>query len=120
MSKGLFAGVFYLFLFGPLLLLPLTWLKRSRNPQSRFSSAILVLTSISYGYLLLAIPFKAVLLGTDYSDRLFATVNVGTALTFALFCLTAFGKTPTRRLLMASTFAVSVAWFLVGAINTAV
>ena len=116
----IFAGIFYLFLFGPLVLLPLTWLKHCRNGQSGFSSAILWLTSISYGYLLTAMWFKAALLGTDYSDRLFATVQAGTALTFVFFLLAAFRKSAHRLLLMASALTVCLAWFLVWAINTAV
>lgn len=116
----LFAGVFCLSLFAPLLLIPLAWLKLDRNRQSAYSSAILALTSLSYGYLALAMWFKAALLGTDYSDRLFVTVQVGTAFSFILFLLAAVQKSPNRSLLLGSTFTVSLAWFLVWAINTAV
>ena len=45
------------------------------------------LTSLSYGYLLVALLFRSALLGGDYSNRLFSTVGVNTVLTFVLFIL---------------------------------
>lgn len=80
-------------------------------------AVILLLTSFSYGYLLLAIFFKSAMLGPDYSDRAFLTLQSGAALNFVLFSIAAFLKSQLRILLLGTTFTVGLAWLLVFAIN---
>jgi hypothetical protein len=73
--------------------------------------------SLSYGFLLAALAFKSTLLGPDYSDRLFLTVQAQSASGFILFLL-ALRKSPVRVLLASSALTISLAWFLIWAINT--
>lgn len=118
----IFTVIYFLSLFGPVLLLLVGWWKHySRKiPLPIPSFVVLLLTSISYAYLLLALVLKAVLLGPDYSDRLFLTVQTGAALNFLLSIATIFIETSILLLLIATSFTVGLAWFLVWAINTAV
>jgi len=67
-----------------------------------------------------ALLFRSTFLGADYSERLFTTVGVNTAITFCLFVCAAALKSQVRLLLSITAFAISLAWFLVWAINTAV
>ncbi len=82
--------------------------------------AIAALAALSYGYLLAALFYKSALLGADYSERLFITVQVSTAFTFVLLILALVRKSPVRSLLACTTLTISWAWFLVWAINTTV
>jgi|GEM_PF-3605606 hypothetical protein len=115
----LFVCVYYLSLFGPLLLLPIVWSKMFSLQKSAFAMTITTLLSLSYGFLLAALAFKSTLLGPDYSDRLFLTVQAQSASGFILFLL-ALRKSPVRVLLASSALTISLAWFLIWAINTTV
>ena len=115
-----FDAVFYLSLFSPLLLLTLTWHRLLSQQHGKYSLTITVLASLSYGYLLAALLFKPILLGADYSDRLFITVQANTGFTFVLFLIAVFRKSPSRSLLACSVFILSVAWFLLWVVNAAV
>jgi hypothetical protein len=118
-AMWLFVCVYYLSLFGPLLLLPIVWSKMFSLQKSAFAMTITTLLSLSYGFLLAALAFKSTLLGPDYSDRLFLTVQAQSASGFILFLL-ALRKSPVRVLLASSALTISLAWFLIWAINTTV
>jgi hypothetical protein len=60
------------------------------------------------------------MLGPDYSERLFLTVQVHTAFDFGLFVLALLRKSSARKLLACSSLVVSLAWLFVWAVNTAV
>jgi len=110
----------YLLLFGPLLLLALVWRGLLSGRKTRFALAIAGSVSLCYGYLLAAFLFKAVVLGPDYSDRLFLTAQLNTGFAFVLFVVAILRKSPGRGQLACAALAVSIAWFYVLAINTAV
>jgi hypothetical protein len=119
-GKAIFVALYCLALLSPLPLLALLWRKVLAHDKSNFTEAIAVLASISYGSLLAGLMYKSTLLGPDYSDRLFITLQANTAFTFALFVLALFRRSPARTLLTCSVFSLTLAWFLVLAINTTV
>jgi hypothetical protein len=91
----------------------------SRHPD-RVAVAVATLVSLSYGYLIAAMHFRSTLLGGDYSHRLFATVELNTALTFGLFLIGVVRRSSSRLLLACTSLTTSMAWFLVWAVNSAV
>jgi hypothetical protein len=111
---------FYSALFSPALVLMFLWRKLRLFQRSKYGIAIAGLASVSYGYLLAALMYKSVLLGPDYSARLFLTVEVNTAATLALSVMAVVRRSPVRTLLTCSTLMISFAWFFVWAINTTV
>jgi hypothetical protein len=113
-------AIYFLGLFAPLPLLTLTWLRLRSCAKSKYITVIAILASGSYAYLMAALISKRVLLGADYSSRLFTTVAVNTFATLALSVLAFFRKSPIRPLLVFSSLTTSFAWFLVWAINTIV
>jgi hypothetical protein len=60
------------------------------------------------------------LLGRDYSDRLFITIETNTAPAFGLFVLAVILKSPVRPLLAFTVFVIGLAWFLLWVVNAAV
>jgi hypothetical protein len=115
-----FTMVYFVSLFGPVLLLAFLWRRLSSQESDVTAVATAALVSISYGYLLGALLFRSALLGGDYSERLFATVETNTALSLCLFILAVVRKSTCRPLLAGSALVVSVAWFLIWAVNAAV
>lgn len=111
---------FYSALFSPLLLLTFLWRKFRLFQRSKYGISIAALASISYGYLLAAVMYKSILLGPDYSGRLFLTVEVNTAATLTLAAMAILRRSPVRKLLACSALMISFAWFFVWAINTTV
>jgi hypothetical protein len=78
-------------------------------------TVIAILASASYVYFMAAFISKRMLLGADYSSRLFTTVEVNTFATLALSVLAFFRRSPVRPLLVSSIVTTSFAWFLVWA-----
>jgi len=111
---------FYTLLFSRLLLLPLTWRKLRPFTENRYAVVIVAATSFSYSYLIAALLARRMMLGPDYSERLFLTVQAHTAFDFGLFVFAILRKSSARKLLACSSLVVSVAWLFVWAINTAV
>jgi hypothetical protein len=112
-------GVYFL-LLDPLILLAVVWRGLLSGRTTRFARAVAGLVSLSHGYLLTAFLFKAVVLGPDYGDRLFLTAQLNTGFAFVLFVVAILRKYPGRGPLACAALAVSVGWFYVLAINTAV
>jgi predicted permease len=55
-----FAAVFYVLLFGPLVLFVFLWKKLLSQTRDRTSIATAALISLSYGYLMAALVFRSV------------------------------------------------------------
>ncbi len=116
----LFAALYDTSLFGPIVLLALLWRSLLSRRKEKAALAVATIVSLSYGYLMLALLFRSALLGGDYSDRLFATVQTNTALAFCLFIFAVLRKSPSRWLLASAAFTTSLAWFLVWVVNATV
>src|SRR5262249_44185463 len=99
-----FTAIFYVSLFAPLVLLLILWKKLTPRAGDRITVATAIVVSLSYGYLMASLIFRSVFLGGDYSDRLFATVEVNTAITFVLFVVALIRKSAMRALLACSAF----------------
>jgi hypothetical protein len=119
-EKAVFVALYCLALLSPLPFLAFLWRKVLSHDKSNFIVAVAGLASISYCYLLAGLMYKPTLLGPDYSDRLFITLEANTAFTLGLFVLALFRRSPVRNLLTCSVFSLTLAWFLVLAINTTV
>jgi len=115
-----FAAVFYFLLFTPSVMLGFVWHKLFSLHGNKVGVAIAALASVSYVYLVAALLFRSMLLGQDYSNRLFITVEANAALAFCLSILAGVRKSPVRVLLACTAFTISLAWFLVWAVNAAV
>lgn len=115
----IFAVVYYLSLFGPLFLLGIAWCKLP-SLKRRFEVTVLALISLSYCYLMAALLSRSTFLGPDYGNRLFATVETNTAVSFCLFLVAGIRKSSIRLLLALGAFIVTLAWFLVWVVNAAV
>jgi hypothetical protein len=115
-----FAAFLYTSLFGPIVLLALLWKRLSSWRKERAAFTIAILVSLSYGYLMLGLLFKSALLGSDYRNRLFATLQTNTALAFCLFLLAVLRKSSSRLLLASAAFTTSLAWYLIWVVNAAV
>jgi hypothetical protein len=111
-------AVIYLLLFSPLLLLVFVWRGLMSGRKTWFVVVMAGLVSLCYGYLLSALLFKTVILGPDYSDRLFLTAQFNTGFALVLFVLAILRRSPERGLLACTALTVST-WFCV-AINTSV
>jgi hypothetical protein len=116
----LFTAVYYLALFGPLLLLTFVWRKLLSSTTDKTVVVIATLISLTYAYLMAALFFRSALLGGDYSKRLFVTVQMNTLFALCLSILSVIWKSPIRALLTCSALAITLAWFLVWVVNATV
>jgi len=82
-----FEVVFYLSFLSPVILLSIVWVSLLLRQKSKFAVAIAALASSSYGYLMAALVFRSILLGEDYSQRLFITIYTNAGVAFCLFVL---------------------------------
>ncbi len=103
--------------FAPLLLLPVMWLKLRARPKGKYIMGIAVLASVSYGFLMAVLTSKSVLLGPEYSSRLFITAGVNAFANLALSVVALVRKSPVRILLASTSLIISVDWFYVLLIN---
>lgn len=118
---GFFVSFYYLALFGPLLLLPLTWLVVRRSPGTRTTYLLLSLLTVSYLHMIAALQWREVFLGTSYSDRLYLTLDAHLVVTFAIFVCFLGGASPKSSCLPALCAAwISLAWLLIRAVNSVV
>ncbi len=97
----------------PLPLLAIAWNRSDRRPiEYAFStlSAVLFLSAAVRS-------LKLALLGTDYSDRLFATIGINL---LAAITLSIYLGTKGRWFAAIAAAILAIGWLLMGAINTAV
>ncbi|HEY7352979.1 MAG TPA: hypothetical protein VH596_09470 [Terriglobales bacterium] len=106
-------------IFCGLLVLPVMLLGRAWYQHGGRFVLTLTVPTLSLVLLLLAIPpqWRAVLLGLDYSQRLYTTIeaNIGLVLVSAIY--SAIKK---KWDVAIASLAIAVAWFWVGAINSVV
>jgi hypothetical protein len=116
--------VFWFLLLQPAAALTWTWWRhrKSADPLDRFSAALLALTTASYVFLWLAGVLYRPLLGPDYSNRLYITIESNLAINVLLAIIGGVRGGPWRRrvCLSGSSGLVAFAWFCVLAVNTAV
>jgi hypothetical protein len=105
--------VLYAFLILPLLLLAISWTRSNRRPIE-FSiltiSAVLFLSAAVRGV-------KMILLGSDYSNRLFTTIGVNLLVALVLGIYLGVKHRPLAAL---AAGILALGWFLMWAINAAV
>jgi hypothetical protein len=113
LGKIVFEILFYACWGLPLPLLLIAWSRRSRNPIE-----LSVLTLSDFLLNVAAIrPVKLALLGPDYSDRLYTTIEVNLIIAIALGIILGIKR---RWIATAAALILGFAWLLVGAVNSAV
>ena len=108
------------FLTLPVIFLGRIWFSIYSGQKTATDVAVALLSSASFGYLWAALRFRLLLLGPDYSDPLYHTIQAHLALMFVLFGISIFGHSRMRSLLAVATLFVGVAWFYVLVVNSIV
>jgi len=117
-------AVYLVLLVQPAAVLVWTWWKQTRpaSQLDRPSAALLALTTASYAFLWIGGVLYRPLLGPDYSDRLYATIEINLAANVLLAIIGALhrGSWRQRICLSGSPGLVALAWLCVAAVNSTV
>jgi len=105
--------LFYACFLAPLPLLALAWSKSNRLP---IEFSILTLSAVLFVSSTIR-SLKGILLGMDYSHRLFATIEFNIVLAIALAVYLGIRS---RWVAAAAALILCLAWLLAGAVNTVV
>ena len=97
----------------PLPLLVLAWIRSDRQPIIYSTVAVSALVFLGASLR----PLKSIILGGDYSHRLYTTIYINLLLCVALSLLLAFRR---RWIAAVATAILGLGWLLAGAINSAV
>jgi len=99
------------------LLFPVVLIGKAWRRYDTSARRVLIVPALSVTLLLVAIPhgLRWILLGPDYSNRLYLTIGANVVLAFASAIYSGFKR---RWMALVASAFLALAWFWVGAINS--